>query len=130
MQFGRYSVTANLLDDDTQHKNDAPVRGGAVVSPRVLVALILWPMLCVFAGAWYVKEQLTAIKQDLLLRPPVAILDVNNAVIKKIEANPQGADAAAIAEVYGAGEKLAKAGYIVVPRNNLVAYPSEYEVKP
>lgn len=127
-------MSESPTDTHDQHgtANDErePAPQTAATSRGVIVLIFVWPLICIAGAGLYVKREIDAVQQALSARPPVAVIDLNAAVIKRIEADPAGGSAKAVADVYSKGAKLAKAGYIVVPRNNLVAYPAEYEVKP
>ena len=95
----------------------------------ILATVLAWPTLCVVGAAWYVRSLVTELKTEVEARPPLAILDVNEQVMKHLERNPSDSADAATREVYGIGAKLAESGYIVLHKSDLVAYPEEYEVR-
>jgi len=94
-----------------------------------LVALLAWPLICTVGAAAYGYRQIQTLRGDVVARPPLAIIDVNGAVMERIEKNPARGHEAAAQEVYAVGAKLAGAGYVVLNKSDLVAYPEEYEVK-
>lgn len=112
----------------------SPLASSSIPSPTVPAwfkpALIGWPLVCALAAGAYVHFRVSDLHGEVEARPPLAIIDVNREVLKRIEANPaKGADSAT-REVYAVGAKLAESGYIVINSNSIVAFPEEYGVAP
>lgn len=119
--------------DATEPSIDVPARAPLPAQESALPgwvkpSLLLWPLACALAAGGYVHAQLSELQGEVVARPPLAVIDVNREVMKRIDANPTvGADAAT-QDVYTMGAKLAKSGYIVINANSIVAFPEEYGV--
>ncbi len=119
-----------------QHNESNP--GEPVSSPatstsggrRVILALaFVWPIVCMAASVVYCEKKVADVKANLGSRPPIAIIDVNGDAMRMIESNPGLSGEEAAAKVYQKGAKLAEAGFVVLHKADLVAYPAEFEVK-
>lgn len=114
---------------NTETKTQAPAAIAAPSLPGwVKPSLVLWPLACVLAAGGYVHVKLSDLQGEVVSRPPLAIIDVNREVMKRIDANPSAGAEGATREVYAMGAKLAKSGYIVINANSIVAFPEEYGV--
>lgn len=90
----------------------------------VLASLIV--MLGVF-----VLAKTTALGVELAARPPVAVLHVDASILEALSKGGSGSTSvdAEIARVRATGEKLAKAGYLVLDAKTVYAFPADYEVE-
>ena len=95
----------------------------------ITVFAFVWPVLCVGAALLYCQKKVEEVKGQFGSRPPIAIIDVNGDAMRMIESNPGMSGEDAAAKVYQKGAKLAEAGFVVLHKADLVAYPAEFEVK-
>jgi hypothetical protein len=115
--------------NSTESSQRTPATAASPALPGwVKPSLILWPLACVLAAGAYVQVKLRDLQGEVVSRPPLAIIDVNREVMKRIDANPSAGADAATREVYAMGAKLARSGYIVINANSIVAFPEEYGV--
>lgn len=124
-------MDANLSPDPgPAAANESKSAGVPSLPASFKATLIGWPLACALAAGAYVHFKVEDLHGEVEARPPLAIIDVNREVLKRIEANPaKGADSAT-REVYAVGAKLAESGYIVINSNSIVAFPEEYGVAP
>jgi len=96
--------------------------------------VLTWPAIvgpCVAWGFGNRAFHLDTLRDDVASRPPIAVIDVDTAVISKLGASATNESlATAQQSVQDAARKLRAAGYIVLDAKNVFAYPKDFEAKP
>lgn len=96
--------------------------------PRWLV--VGWPVLLALVVIGVTEYRHHQVLVELSMRPPIAIIPVDEMVIATIEANPSGRVEGAIRHVREGGKRLAENGYVVLDASQVYGYPKDIEARP
>jgi len=98
--------------------------------------LLLWPVVASVMVLYAIGPRATGVQgiaDDVASRPPIAVMDVGDAIRRHMEgqggAAPQTFEQAE-EHVRAAARRLREAGYIVLDAKDVFAYPSDFEASP
>lgn len=104
------------------------------LAPLSIAAMIVWPIIVAVAAIYFLAPRvlsLDGLRADVAARPPIAVIDVDGAVLKAMGKDPSNAAMSdARQKIDDAARKLRAAGYIVLDAKDVFAYPPDFEAKP
>lgn len=133
------TVNDDSANDSVVEQNEIPKSAKAlkerqsvslsVFEYRLIVYLFPLVLLAGVAGNVYYTQKL--LSDELVSRPPIAIMPVRDAILKRVtgKSNPKALDVAKD-EVNAAAKKLKESGYVVLDADFVFAYPGDVEAMP
>ena len=99
-----------------------------IEGPNAIAVVLV--LLAAATSMLFTEYRYRQIRDELTVRPPIAVIPVDAIVVQGLQANPLARAEEQVQHVREIASRLATAGYVVLDQRVVYSYPTDVEVRP